>query len=59
MIIIYCNENSPQVSGPQGEAAPTSLSKAPLSAVDVCATWDGAKALFHKLIKMKERSKIH
>jgi len=50
----HCNakKNSPHVSGPQGEAAPTSLSKAPLSAVDVvCATWDGAKALFHKLIQ--------
>ena len=54
------NKDLPQVSAPQGLAAPTSLSKAPLSAVDVCATWDGAKALFLKLIhKMKERSKIH
>jgi len=47
-MFIHCNAKkySPHVSAPQGEAAPTSLSKAPLSAVvDVCATWDGANAV--------------
>ena len=41
---IAMQKHSPHVSSPQGLAAPTSLSKAPLSAVDVCATWDGANA---------------